>query len=100
MDAQTQQRFRELWEAIPKRKLSSIADELGYSFASLAKWRMLLGLKKRYGADDDGDTPTPDVITLRCQQQQTNWSEDERRARWRGMPHTIYASASTCDCQP
>lgn len=61
---------------------------------------MLLGLPKRYGAVDDGEIPTPDVIRLRCLQQQTNWTEHERSLRWRGPPHTIYQSTSTHDCQP
>ena len=77
--------------------LQSIADTLGYSFQSLAKWRMILGLPKRYGADDDGHIPTPAVIQLRCQEQQTNWTPTERRLRWRGPPHTIYESITTCD---
>jgi hypothetical protein len=97
MDRETQQRFRALWTAVPKRSLQSIADELGYSFQSLAKWRMILGLPKRYGADDDGETPMPAVIRLRCLQQQTNWTETERRLRWRGPPHTIYESVTTHD---
>jgi len=98
MDRETQQRFRVLWTAVPKRSLQSIADELGYSFQSLAKWRMILGLPKRYGADDDGETPSPNVIKLRCLQQQTNWTATERRLRWRGPPHTIYDSVTTHDC--
>lgn len=100
MDEETQRRFREMWEATPRQSLDSIAQKLGYSFASLAKWRMLLGLKKRYGAEDDGETPMPAVIRLRCGQQQTNWTDAERRRRWVGPPHTIYESATTCDFQP
>jgi hypothetical protein len=100
MDRETQKRFCALWMAVPKRKLSSIADELGYSFQSLAKWRMILGLPKRYGAEDDGETPPPAVIRLRAQAQQTNWTPGERRLRWRGTPHTIYQSISTHDYEP
>jgi hypothetical protein len=97
MDKPTQKRFAELWNAEPKVRLADIAIKLGYSFQSLAKWRMILGLPKRYGADDDGDIPTPAVIRLRCGQQQTNWTPTERRLRWRGPPHTIYESTTTCD---
>lgn len=97
MDRKTQARFRELWLAVPKRSLDSIAAELGYSFQSLAKWRMILGLPKRYGADDDGELPSPSVIKLRCLEQQTNWTPTEFRLRWRGPPHTIYESITTCD---
>lgn len=99
MDLDTQRRFRALWTAVPKRSLLSIADELGYSFQSLAKWRMILGLPKRYGAEDDGETPPPAVIRLRAQAQQTNWTPSERRLRWRGPPHTIYESLTTHDFQ-
>lgn len=98
MDQRTQKRFRAMWARdVP---LADIASALGYSFQSLAKWRMLLALPKRYGAPDDGDMPTLDVIRLRCEQQQTNWSEHDRRLRWRGTPHTIYHSISTHDCEP
>jgi transposase-like protein len=98
MDKRTQSKFARLWNA--KVPLADIASQLGYSFQSLAKWRMILNLPKRYGGGDDGETPTPQVIRLRCLQQQTNWSETERRLRWRGPPHTIYESTSTCDFQP
>lgn len=82
-------------------RLADIAEQLGRSWHSLAKERMTLGLPKRYGNyDDDGEIPTPVVIQLRCQAQQTNWTPNERRLRWRGPPHTIYESASTCDFQP
>lgn len=97
MDARTKQRFERMWrQGVP---LLEIARTLGYSFQSLAKWRMLLGLKKRYG-HDDGDIPTPELIRLRCEAQQTNWTPNERRLRWRGTPHTIYASITTHDFQP
>jgi hypothetical protein len=58
MDRETQKRFAKLWNARPKIRLEDIAAELGYSFQSLAKWRMILGLPRRYGADDAGrDSP-------------------------------------------
>lgn len=97
MDAKTRTRFVAMWKR--GDSLQSIADTLGYSFQSLAKWRMILGLAKRYGGDD-GEIPTPAVIRLRCLEQQTNWSEHDRRLRWRGPPHTIYESITTHDCQP
>jgi len=97
MDRETQQKFARLWNTRPKIRLEDIASQLGYSFQSLAKWRMILGLPKRYGVDEDGELPSPAVIRLRCQQQQTNWNTTERRLRWRGPPHTIYESTSTCD---
>ena len=101
MDAETRRRFTELWLQRPRVSLNAIAEELGYSWHSLAKWRMILGLPKRYGNyDDDGEIPSPAVIRLRCQQQQTNWTDSERRLRWRGPPHTVYESTSTCDYQP
>lgn len=96
MDASSEKRFREMWAAdVP---LLEIAHKLGYSFQSLAKWRMLLGMPKRYGGhDDDGEIPCPAVIRLRCLEQQTNWTQHERRLRWRGPPHTVYASVTTHD---
>lgn len=101
MDDETRRRFRELWLQEPKVPLSDIAEQLGYSWHSLAKWRMILGLPKRYGNyDNDCEDPTPDVIKIRCSEQQTNWSETERKRRWLGPPHTIYESTSTCDFQP
>lgn len=99
MDKEKRQRFARMWRR--GDSLQSIADELGYSFASAAKWRMLLGLPKRYGNySDDGDMPSPELIRLRALSQQTNWTETERRLRWRGPPHTIYESTTTCDYQP
>lgn len=100
MDDATRRRFAELWLQQPKVPLSEIAEKLGYSWNSLAKWRMILGLPKRYGSDDDGEIPEPEIIKLRCLEQQTNWTPTERRLRWRGPPHTIYESTSTCDFQP
>ena len=100
MDDTTRRRFAELWLQQPRVSLDDIAKELGYSWHSLAKWRMILGLPKRYGADDDGDIPTPVVIKLRCEAQQTNWTDTDRRLRWRGPPHTIYESITTNDFQP
>lgn len=97
MDIHTQRKFAAMWNAVPRKRLADIAAELGYSFQSLAKWRMMLGLPKRYGGGDDGDTPSPTVIRLRCMEQQTNWTPTERRLRWRGEPHTLYASISTHD---
>ena len=99
MDEETQARFARLWAQ--GVRLADIAEQLGRSWHSLAKERMVLGLPKRYGNyDDDGEIPTPAVIKLRCKQQQTNWTDSERRLRWRGPPHTIYESVSTCDFQP
>lgn len=99
MDAVTRKRFAVLWHR--GDSLQSIADEIGCSFATAAKWRMFLGLPKRYGNyDDDGEIPTPELIRLRALAQQTNWTDSERRLRWRGPPHTVYESTSTCDYQP
>lgn len=101
MDDATRRRFAELWMQRPKIKLSTIAVSLGCSFNALAKERMEMGLAKRYGNySDDGEIPMPHVIKLRAAAQQTNWTEEERRLRWRGQPHTIYDSVSTCDYQP
>lgn len=99
LDPETRTRFVRLWA--DGVRLADIAEQLGRSWHSLAKERMFLGLPKRYGNyDDDGEIPTPAVIKLRCQAQQTNWTDTERRLRWRGPPHTIYESTTTCDCQP
>lgn len=101
MDDETRKRFTELWLQEPRVPLWKIAEQLGRSWHALAKERMFLGLPKRYGNyDDDGEIPTPDVIKLRCLEQQTNWTDYERRLRWRGAPHTIYDSVTTCDFQP
>lgn len=74
--------------------LTEIAAKLGYSFSTLAQLRHSLGLKKRYGGNEDEDEfpPTPELIRIRCQQQQTNWTDTDRRLRWRGHPHTVYSS--------
>lgn len=99
MDPETRAEFVRLWA--DGVLLSDIAQKLGRSWHSLAKERMTLGLPKRYGNyEDDGEIPTPAVIKLRAQAQQTNWTDSERRLRWRGPPHTIYDSVSTCDYQP
>jgi hypothetical protein len=88
MDARTRQRFETLWnQGTP---LAEIARLLGYSFSTLAQLRCSLGLRKRYGYEDDETPPSLEVIRLRALQQQTNWSDSERRLRWRGEPHTIY----------
>jgi hypothetical protein len=92
-------RFVRLWA--DGVRLADIAEQLGRSWHSLAKERMALNLPKRYGNyEDDGEIPTPAVIKLRCQAQQTNWTDTERRLRWRGPPHTIYESTTTCDFEP
>lgn len=96
MDADTKREFARLWRQ--GKPLADIARALGYSFQSLAKWRMLLNLKKRYG-HDDGEIPTPELIRLRCSEVQTAWSSHDRRLRWRGTPHTIYESITTHDFQ-
>ena len=95
MDARTRQRFESLWnQGVP---LADIAKRLGYSFSTLAQLRHSLGLRKRYGYEDDESPPTPEVILVRCQEQQTNWTEHERRLRWRGEPHTIYKAFNGYD---
>lgn len=71
--------------------LAEIAEKLKYSFSTLAKLRITFGLEKRYGCDGP---PTPEVIRIRCLEQQTNWTPAERQLRWTGTPHTIYASTS------
>lgn len=88
MDARTRHRFEMLWNA--GMPLADIATRLGYSFSTLAQLRHSLGLRKRYGYEDDGPIPSPEMIRVRCQEQQTNWTDSERRHRWRGEPHTIY----------
>lgn len=99
LDPKTRQRFVQLWA--DGVLLDNIAQQLGRSWHSLAKERMTLGLPKRYGNyDNDGEIPTPAVIKLRCLAAQTNWTETERRLRWRGPPHTIYESTTTSDFQP
>lgn len=92
MDARTRQKFEQLWNS--GMPLAEIALVLGYSFSTLAQLRHSLGLRKRYGHEDDETPPTPEVIRIRCLEQQTNWTDSERRLRWRGEPHTIYASTA------
>lgn len=100
LDPETQARFIRLWA--DGVRLADIADQLGRSWHALAKERMSLNLPKRYGNYDDSDShiPTPAVIKLRCQAVQTNWTEHERRLKWRGLPHTIYESITTSDYEP
>lgn len=90
MDARTRKKFERLWrKGVP---LADIAKELGYSFSTLAQLRLSLGLPKRCVWDDDIDPPTPEMIRIRCLEQQTNWSREDRIERWVGHPHTIYSS--------
>jgi hypothetical protein len=85
MTPEQRKRFAELWNAsVP---LATIAVELGYSFQTLAKWRMSLGLAKRYVERcdlSDLDAPCPETIKLRCLEVQTAWTPEERARRWRG----------------
>lgn len=75
-----------MWnEGVP---LAEIADRLRYSCSTLAKLRMDLGLRKRYGADDE-TPPTPEVIRLRCEEVRTNWTIQERCQRYVGVEHTV-----------
>lgn len=86
MNQRTQQRFAKLWaEGVP---LEEIARRLDYSASTLAKLRMELKLRKRYGADDE-NPPTPDVIRLRCAEVRTNWSIEVRAQRYVGVEHTV-----------
>ena len=95
MDAKTRQRFEHLWNSgVP---LAEIARRLGYSFSTLAQLRCSLGLRKRYGHEDEESPPSPEVIRLRCSEQQTNWTDTERMLRWRGEPHTIYGALDSYD---
>ena len=91
MDLRTRQRFERMWDrGIP---LAEIAKKLHYSFSTLAQLRHSLRLRKRYGHEDDQTLPSPEVIRIRCAEQQTNWTDAERRIRWRGPPHTAYGSS-------
>ena len=90
MDARTRQKFERLWRS--GMPLAEIAKELGYSFSTLAQLRHTLGLRKRYGHEDNIEPPTPEVIRIRCLEQQTNWSAEVRLERWVGTPHTIYST--------
>jgi hypothetical protein len=85
MTQEQRERFAEMWVAgVPLR---TIAAELGYSFQTLAKWRMSMGLARRYVERcdlSDLDMPTPAVIELRCQEVQTAWTAEERLRRWKG----------------
>lgn len=95
MDARTRKRFEALWYS--GTPLAEIAALLGYSFSTLAQLRHSLGLRKRYGYEDDETPPTPEMIRVRCLEQQTNWTDSERRLRWRGEPHTIYEALDGYD---
>ncbi len=90
MDARTRAKFARLWN--DGIALEEIAKQLRYSTSTLAKMRMQLGLRKRYGAEPEDGIPTPDVIRIRCLQQQTNWTDTDRKLRWQGPPHTAYAN--------
>ena len=98
MDARTRARFERMWRA--GTPLAEIADTLKYSFSTLAKLRIIYGLQKRYGCPDDSEPPTPEVIRLRCLEQQTNWTPTERKLRWQGQPHTVYSSTSEYGSEP
>lgn len=98
MDQRTRKRFERM--SHDGVGLAQIATTLGYSFSTLAKLRMIYGLEKRYGAEDDAAPPSPEVIRIRCLEQQTNWTPTERKMRWRGQPHTVYRSTTGYDNEP
>lgn len=98
MDKRTRKRFERMWR--DGVGLSQISKTLGYSFSTLAKLRMIYGLQKRYGADDDSAPPTPEIIRIRCLEQQTNWTPTERKLRWRGPPHTVYQNITGYGYEP
>lgn len=98
MDQRTRRRFERMWR--DGVGLAQIATTLGYSFSTLAKLRMIYGLEKRYGAEDDEAPPTPEVIRIRCLEQQTNWTPTERKMRWRGQPHTVYQNITGYGHEP
>jgi hypothetical protein len=71
----------------------------GYSFQALAKWRMELGLPRRYEPIDleagmEEPPPSPDVIRQRCAEVQTAWSVEYRAMVWRGKPGEAYREGS------
>lgn len=87
MDESTRKEFERLWRLdVP---LKDIAKQLGYSFSTLAQLRHTLKLPERYLRVQP---PSPEVIRIRCLEQQTNWSAEVRLERWVGTPHTIYSS--------
>lgn len=91
MNKRTQERFARLWDqGVP---LLEIAERLNYSASTLAKMRMQLNLRKRYGADDDEAPPTPEVIRLRCAEVQTAWSAVDKQLRYVGVEHTVETGA-------
>lgn len=90
MDANARREFTKLWDdGVP---LAEIARLMRYSPSTLAKMRMTLGLRKRFGADPEDGLPTPELIRVRCLQQQTNWTETDRKMRWQGPPHSAYCN--------
>jgi hypothetical protein len=97
MSPYDRQRFRELWLA--GEPLEKIGRRLGYSFQALAKWRMELGLPRRYEPIDleagmEEPPPSPDVIRQRCAEVQTAWSVEYRAMVWRGKPGEAYREGS------
>jgi len=85
MNKRTQQRFAKMWgDGVP---LEEIARRLDYSASTLAKLRMELGLRKRYGHEDA--PPTPEVIRLRCDEVRTAWSQIDWKLRYVGVEHTV-----------
>lgn len=90
MDKRTKARFIRLWQTgVP---LAEIAEKLNYSISTLAKLRMLYGLRKRYGAEPEGGDPTPEQIRERAAECREDWDEHDFRLRWQGDPGQLYAS--------
>lgn len=88
MDKRTKARFIRLWQTgVP---LAEIAERLSYSVSTLAKLRMIYGLRKRYGAEPEGGDPTPEQIRERAAEIRADWSEHEFRLRWQGDPQGAY----------
>lgn len=88
MDKRTKARFIRLWQTgVP---LAEIAEQLSYSVSTLAKLRMIYGLRKRYGAEPEGGDPTPEQIRERAAEIRADWNEHDFRLRWQGDPKGLY----------
>ena len=89
MDDATRVEFERMWFA--GVKLDDIASTLGITKSIVSKARQKYGLPKRCKSiEEDGETPPPQIISLRCAEVRTAWDFVTYKLRWQGTPSTHY----------
>jgi len=89
MDETTRQQLEQLW--FQGVKLDEIAATLGVTKSIVSKARAKYGLPKRCKTwEEDGETPEPHVIRLRCAEVRTAWDFVTYKLRWQGPRDDCY----------